>query len=157
MWTGITVLLSDLLPSRVFKIFFFKLINEVAESRVCREIPFLCQNLFWRDSKSGMLSYIWQYYNIWKNVFQMELKNKSNFFPQQAGILLIQSFRIPGKRVLYKKKKIEAITERLAWNVCGFLFQSSVFKVKLHEVFRSWNQHDLWGSESKINMKIMCS
>jgi len=47
----------------------------------------------------------------------MELKNKSNLLPQQADILLIQSFRIASKQVLHKKRKIEAITERLDWNV----------------------------------------
>lgn len=29
-----------------------------------------------RDSRSGMLSYVWQYCNIWKNVLQMELKKE---------------------------------------------------------------------------------
>jgi len=63
----------------------------------------------------------------------MRLKNKSSLFPQQADIFLIQSFRMLGKWVLYKKKEIEAITERLTWNAHS-LFQSDMFNVQLHEV-----------------------
>ena len=67
--------------------------------------PCFMPNLF-----SYTLHYIWKCYNTWKNVFQMRLKNKSSLFPQQADIFLIQSFRMLGKWVLYKKKEIEALS-----------------------------------------------